>query len=106
MHKEFYQFIANAYDHPLYTLHFTTDTPLNMSALFYAPESHMEKFGMGRMEPGVSLFCRRVLIQHKMKGILPEYLRFIKGKLESNNLFYSVLPLQFLFLLTIFLFDR
>jgi HSP90 family molecular chaperone len=31
------------------------------------------------MEPGVSLFSRKVLIQQKCKGLLPEWLRFIKG---------------------------
>jgi hypothetical protein len=44
-HKEFYQFIAKAYDSPQYTLHFMTDMPLILQALFYVPETHMEKVG-------------------------------------------------------------
>jgi HSP90 family molecular chaperone len=39
----------------------------------------MEKYGLSRMEPGVSLFSRKVLIQQKCKGLLPDWLRFIKG---------------------------
>eukprot|EP01121_Diplochlamys_sp_Union-15-3_P012445 TRINITY_DN3726_c0_g1_i2.p1 TRINITY_DN3726_c0_g1~~TRINITY_DN3726_c0_g1_i2.p1 ORF type:complete len:376 (+),score=74.95 TRINITY_DN3726_c0_g1_i2:89-1129(+) len=46
----------------------------------------MEKYGMGRLEPGVSLFSRKVLIQSKCKGLLPEWLRFIKGVVDSEDL--------------------
>eukprot|EP01126_Amoeba_proteus_P035648 TRINITY_DN35_c0_g2_i5.p1 TRINITY_DN35_c0_g2~~TRINITY_DN35_c0_g2_i5.p1 ORF type:complete len:624 (-),score=146.15 TRINITY_DN35_c0_g2_i5:108-1979(-) len=84
-HKEFYQFIARAYDSPYYTLHFQTDTPLSLRSIFYVPETHSEKYGMGRQEVGVSLFCRRVLIQAKCKGLLPEWLRFIKGVVDSED---------------------
>jgi len=43
-HKKFYQFIARAYDSPRYTLHFATDSPLSIRALFYIPETHFEKY--------------------------------------------------------------
>ena len=38
MHNEFYRYIANAYDNPRYYLHYKTDAPLNLRALFYVPE--------------------------------------------------------------------
>jgi len=38
MHEEFYRFIANVYDRPRYALHYKTDAPLNIRALFYVPE--------------------------------------------------------------------
>jgi HSP90 family molecular chaperone len=84
-HKEFYQFISKAYDSPLYTLHFQTDMPLSLRSIFYIPESHMEKYGMGRQEVGVSLFSRKILIQTKCKGLLPEWLRFVKGVVDSED---------------------
>lgn len=84
-HKEFYQFIAKAYDSPQYTLHFMTDMPLQLQALFYVPETHMEKYGMGRQEVGISLFCRKVMIQGKCKGLLPDWLRFVKGVVDSED---------------------
>eukprot|EP01123_Difflugia_compressa_P008299 TRINITY_DN2433_c1_g8_i1.p1 TRINITY_DN2433_c1_g8~~TRINITY_DN2433_c1_g8_i1.p1 ORF type:complete len:819 (+),score=177.05 TRINITY_DN2433_c1_g8_i1:122-2458(+) len=84
-HKEFYQFISKAYDAPQYTLHFQTDMPLSLRALFYVPETHMEKYGMGRQETGVSLFSRKILIQSKCKGLLPEWLRFVKGVVDSED---------------------
>jgi HSP90 family molecular chaperone len=84
-HKDFYQFIAKAYDAPKYVLHFMTDMPLQLQALFYVPETHMEKYGMGRQEVGVSLFCRKVMIQSKCKGLLPDWLRFVKGIVDSED---------------------
>ena len=38
MHEEFYRFISNAFDKPQYTLHYKTDAPLNLRALFYVPD--------------------------------------------------------------------
>jgi len=37
-------------------------------------------------DPGVSLYCRKVLIQHKCKTILPEWLRFVKGVVDSEDI--------------------
>ena len=40
-HTEFYRYIAGAYDSPYYTLHFSSDAPISIHALFYMPERHM-----------------------------------------------------------------
>lgn len=85
-HTQFYRYISNAFDTPPMRMHFTTDVPLAINALFYMPERHMEKFGMGRMDPGVGLYSRKVLIQPKCKQILPDWLRFIKGVVDSEDL--------------------
>jgi len=85
-HKAFYQFIARAYDNPSYTIQFSTDSPLNIRALLYVPEYHTEKYGMGVLEPGVNIYCRKVLIQTKSKDLLPEWLRFIRGVVDSEDI--------------------
>jgi len=85
-HLEFYRYISNAFDTPPMRMHFKTDVPLSINALFYMPERHMEKFGMGRLDPGVSLYCRKVLIQPKCKLILPDWLRFVKGVVDSEDI--------------------
>ena len=79
-HEQFYKFISHSYDKPRMRLHFQTDSPLNLTSLFYVPNEHTEKYGVGRMDPGVSLYCRKVLIQSNMKKFLPDYLRFIRGE--------------------------
>lgn len=85
-YDEFYRFIANAYDKPKYRLHFRTDAPIDLKCLFYIPTFHGEKFGQGRTELGVNLYSRKVLIESKPKDLLPEWLRFIKGAVDSEDL--------------------
>lgn len=85
-HIDFYKFISGAYDSPMFRLHYAVDAPLSIRALLYVPQSHTEKYGGGRMESGVNLYCRRVLIQSKAKGILPEWLRFIKGAVDTESI--------------------
>lgn len=75
-YDEFYKFLTNAYDNYKYKLHFRTDAPLDLKCLFFIPSFHTEKFGMGRMEPGVNLYSRKVLIESKPKDLLPDWLRY------------------------------
>eukprot|EP00040_Diaphanoeca_grandis_P036403 m.231918 g.231918 ORF g.231918 m.231918 type:complete len:719 (-) comp33612_c1_seq3:345-2501(-) len=85
-HDQFYKFIAGAWDDPQFTLHFATDAPLQMKALLYVPTSHTEQFGTGRMDPGVSLYCRKVLVLDKAPKLLPDWLRFVRGVVDSEDI--------------------
>ncbi len=85
-YKEFYKFQAKAFDEPRFWLHFNADAPIEINALLYAPTENMEGFGFGRMEPGVGLYCRKVLIDSQPKNLLPEWLRFIRGVVDSADL--------------------
>jgi HSP90 family molecular chaperone len=67
----FYKFISNAFDEPTYTLHYRADAPIEMKTLLFFPSSHMEKYGMARLEPAVSLYSRKVLIESGSPDILP-----------------------------------
>ena len=85
-YTEFYKFQAHAYDAPRYRLHFSADAPLSINALLFVPEENPEKLGLARTEPSVSLYCRKVLIDAKPKDLLPEWLRFLKGVVDSEDL--------------------
>lgn len=85
-YTEFYKFIANAFDEPLFRLHFSSDAPLNINTLLFVPKENFEQFGFGRTEPGVSLYCKKVLIQEKSPLVLPEWLRFLRGVIDSEEL--------------------
>jgi TNF receptor-associated protein 1 len=74
-YTEFYKFISNGFDKPSFTLHFRADAPINLNALLFVPTFHTEKFGQGRMELGVNLYSRKVLIESKPKDLLPDWLR-------------------------------
>ncbi|KAL9972932.1 hypothetical protein ACROYT_G019332 [Oculina patagonica] len=85
-HEEFYQFIAKTYDKPRYTLHYKTDAPLNIRSIFYIPETLPQLFTIQHIEHGVSLYSRKVLIQSKAHKVLPNWLRFVKGVVDSEDI--------------------
>ncbi len=85
-YTEFYKFQAHAYDEPRYRLHFSADAPLAINALLFVPKENTEKLGFSRLEQSVSLYCRKVLIDAKPKALLPEWLRFLKGVVDSEDL--------------------
>lgn len=85
-YKEFYKFQANAFDEPSSWLHFSADAPLEINALLFVPSENIERLGFGRMEPHVSLHCRKVLIDAEPKGLFPEWLRFLRGVVDSSDL--------------------
>jgi molecular chaperone HtpG len=85
-YTEFYKFQSHAYDEPLLRLHFSADAPLSINALLFVPKENTERFGMSRFEPAVALYCRKVLIDAAPKDLLPEWLRFLKGVVDSEDL--------------------
>ncbi len=85
-YKEFYQYCAHAVDEPRHTLHFSADAPIDINALLYSPDENTERFGFGQMKSGVSLYCRKVLIDAEPQGLLPEWLRFLRGVVDSEDL--------------------
>jgi len=85
-YNEFYKFVGNAFDDPQYRLHLSFDAPLAIKSLLFVPKENFERMGFGRMDPGVSLYCRKVLIEQHSDKILPEWLRFLKGVIDSEDL--------------------
>ena len=85
-YKEFYHYVGHDHDDPIYRLHFTADAPLAIQALLFVPSHNVENLGMARTEPEVNLYCRKVLIQARAKDLFPEWLRFLKGVVDSEDL--------------------
>jgi molecular chaperone HtpG len=85
-YTEFYKFQANAFEAPRLRLHFSADAPLAINALLFVPEDNPERFGLVRAEPAVALYCRKILIDPHPKDLLPEWLRFLKGVVDSEDL--------------------
>jgi len=85
-YNEFYKFIGNAFDEPTFRLHFSADAPLAINALLFVPKENFERLGFGRSKPGVNLYCQKVLIEQHSENILPEWLRFVKGVVDSEDL--------------------
>ena len=85
-YKEFFHFISHESAGPLYRLHLNADAPISIQSLVFVPEHNMEKIAMSRSESDVNLYCRRILIQPKAKGLFPDWLRFLKGVVDSEDL--------------------
>lgn len=67
-------------------LHYSTDVPLAIKALIYIPSSHNERFGMMTESNDIHLYSRKVLIKSKCGELLPNYLRFVKGVVDCEDL--------------------
>jgi TNF receptor-associated protein 1 len=85
-YTEFYKFQADAFDDPMYKLHFSSEAPLEINALIFVPKENPERLGFGKIDPGVSLYCKKILIDTKPEGLLPDWLRFLKGVVDSADL--------------------
>lgn len=85
-YNDFYKFVGNAMDEPQFRLHFSVDAPLAINAVLFVPKENFEAMGFGRVDPGVNLYCQRVLIDQHSENILPEWLRFLKGVVDSEDL--------------------
>ncbi len=84
-YNEFYKFLT--YDEePMDTIHVSVDAPIQFNALMFIPKKNFDFFGYNREDYGLDLYVRRVLIQHKNKDLLPEYLSFVKGVVDSEDL--------------------
>jgi molecular chaperone HtpG len=85
-YNEFYKFLSNREEEPLTHLHISAEMPMQFNSIMFVPETNDEVFGFRKEEYGLNLFSRRVLIQNEHKDIIPEYLRFIKGVVDTEDL--------------------
>lgn len=87
MHEEFYRFISGVFDKPRFNFHYKTDAPVNIRALFYVPEYKPTLFDMSReTDVSLTLYSRKVMIMPKANYILPKWLRFVKGVVDSEDI--------------------
>ena len=85
-YEDFYKFIGHDTEPPLFRLHFTADAPLSIQALLFVPPKSFEHLTLARGDSEVHLYCKKVLIQPKAKGLFPEWLRFLRGVVDSEDL--------------------
>lgn len=86
-HEEFYRYVAKAYDKPRYVLQYRADAPLNIRSVFYVPDTKPSMFDVSReMGSSVALYSRKVLILTKASDILPKWLRFLRGVVDSEDI--------------------
>jgi molecular chaperone HtpG len=85
-YKEFYSFLTYDMDEPMDVLHTSVDAPVQFNALCFIPEKSKDFMGFDREDWGLDLYVRRVLIQHQNKDLIPQYLMFVRGVVDTEDL--------------------
>ncbi len=85
-YKEFYKQTTLDFEDPLFHIHMATDAPVQLYALLYVPGKAERGMFALRKEDGLKLYSRNILIDEYSKDLLPEYLRFVQGVVDSEDL--------------------
>lgn len=85
-YDNFYKAITYDSKNPLDMQHIAVDVPVQFTALLYIPDNRIDFFGADREFYGLDLYARRVLIEHRNQDLIPEYLAFLKGVVDTEDL--------------------
>jgi len=85
-YKDFYRQVTLDFEDPLVHIHTITDAPVQLYALLYIPGKGERGFLSLRKEDGLKLYSRNILIDEYNKDLLPDYLRFVQGIVDSEDL--------------------
>jgi len=85
-YNEFYSHISHDYGKPFRTIHYSAEGTSEFKALLYIPEHKPFDLFMPEHRKSVHLYVKRVFITDKCEHLLPDYLRFMKGVVDSSDL--------------------
>ncbi len=85
-YKEFYHHVAHAFDDPWLTLHWKAEGAIEYTSLLYVPGSKPFDIFHPDRKHHVKLYVKRVFITDEAEGLLPPYLRFLRGVVDSQDL--------------------
>ncbi len=85
-YKELYKSIAGGWDDPLFWFHTRAEGNLEYTTLFFVPSKAPLDLYHADYKGGVKLYVKRVFILDDSKDLLPQYLRFIRGVIDSEDL--------------------
>ena len=85
-YKEFYKHVAHDFDEPLSWLHNRVEGTQEYTTLFYVPKRAPFDMFEREQKNGIKLYVKRVFIMDDADQLMPNYLRFIKGVVDSDDL--------------------
>ena len=85
-YNEFYKSISHDSQDPLLYIHTKAEGVTQYSTLFYIPQKAPMDMYRVDYQPGVKLYVKRVFITDDDKELLPSYLRFVRGIIDSDDL--------------------
>ncbi|MCM6776911.1 molecular chaperone HtpG [Nocardia sp. CDC159] len=89
-YKEFYKHIGHAWDDPLEIIPLKAEGTFEYQALLFIPSHAPFDLFMREAKRGVQLYVRRVFIMDNCEELMPEYLRFVKGVVDAQDLSLNV----------------
>ncbi len=85
-YTEFYHGIAHAFDEPWHTLHYRAEGAIEYTALLFIPSQKPFDLFHPERKNQVRLYVNRVFISDQLDGLVPRYLRFVRGVVDSSDL--------------------
>jgi molecular chaperone HtpG len=85
-YKEFYKSITGDWEDPLFWFHTHAEGTLEYTTLFYIPAKAPMDLYQSDYKGGIKLYVKRVFIMDDSKELLPQYLRFVRGIIDSEDL--------------------
>jgi molecular chaperone HtpG len=89
-YKEFYHHVAHAFDDPWARLHVQAEGVVSYQALLFVPSTPPFDLYDPQRHHGVKLYVKRVFITGDLEGLMPRYLRFVRGVVDSEDLQLNV----------------
>lgn len=85
-YTEFYKHVAHDFEEPLAWVHNKVEGKLEYSSLLYIPKRAPFDLWDRERRRGVKLYVKRVFIMDDAEQLMPAYLRFVRGVIDSNDL--------------------
>jgi molecular chaperone HtpG len=85
-YNEFYKQLAHDHQNPAKTIHYNAEGAIEFKALLYVPAHRPLDMMWGDSKKGLHLYIQRVFIMDDCEALLPSYLRFVRGVVDSPDL--------------------
>ncbi|MDR0828017.1 MAG: molecular chaperone HtpG [Desulfovibrio sp.] len=85
-YADFYKYLSSGSKAPLDFIHISVDAPVQFNALVFIPDTEQDYFSVQHDRWGLDLYVRRVLIERANKDLIPDYLAFLKGVVDTEDL--------------------
>ena len=85
-YNEFYTYLTYDSKPPLDVIHVSVDAPVQYNALVFIPDTAQDFFADHREDWGLDLYVRRVLIEKANRELVPQYMGFLKGVVDTEDL--------------------
>lgn len=85
-YREFYHHVGHAFEEPALTLHWRAEGKIEYTGLLFVPGMKPYDLFDPKRRHGVKLYVKRVFITDEAEGLIPPYLRFLRGVVDSEDL--------------------